>query len=86
MPQQVKISVRPNGTIAFLWDDSMADLRDLGSMKIRRASHVEPTDDGHWTADMGPVDGPILGPYASRAEALAAEVLWVEAFVLGGKP
>lgn len=34
-------------------------------------------------ADLGPVDGPILGPFETRGEALAAEAVWIEANALG---
>jgi hypothetical protein len=50
---------------------------------IRRASHVEPSPDGRgWCADMSPVGGPMIGPYPTRAAALAAEVGWIETHVL----
>ena len=49
------------------------DLRELGKLQITRASHVEPDRDGFWWADMGPVDGPVLGPFRNRTEALGAE-------------
>ena len=49
-------------------------------VEIRRASHVEPTADGQWTADLSPIDGgPLLGPFPMRAEALAAEAEWITA-------
>jgi hypothetical protein len=57
------------------------DLRELGKLQITRARHVEPDRDGYWLADMGPVDGPVLGPYGSRSEALQAERLWLLARV-----
>jgi hypothetical protein len=46
---------------------------------------VEPTDDGKWTADMAPSDGPILGPFVTRAEALDAESDWLHEHVLRSK-
>lgn len=46
-------------------------------MQISRASHVEPDAEGYWWADMGPVEGPVLGPYGSRSEALGAEREWL---------
>ncbi len=55
------------------------DLTTLGKVTIARGSHVEPTSDGRWTADLNPVDGPILGPFASRSEALEAETEWLDA-------
>ena len=53
------------------------DLREIGKLQITRASHVEPDRDGFWWADMGPVEGPVLGPYGSRTEALEAERGWL---------
>ena len=38
-----------------------------------------------WTADMGPSGGPVLGPFALRAEALAAEYQWIERNVIAGQ-
>ena len=55
------------------------DLRTLGRPTIARASHVEPTPDGRWSADLRPVVGPVLGPFAHRGEALEAERAWLEA-------
>ena len=53
------------------------DLASIGKQHIKRASHVEPNDDGMWTADMSPSAGPILGPFKTRSEALDAEVVWL---------
>ena len=54
------------------------DLHRLGQLSVRRGSHVEPDETGRWTADLSPVDGPILGPYSSRQQALEAELAWLE--------
>ena len=48
-------------------------LGSVGALTTRRASHVEPTDGGGWTADMTPVGGPVLGPVPLRRDALALE-------------
>jgi hypothetical protein len=37
----------------------------------------EPDASGQWLADLAPVSGPILGPFAQRSEALAAESDWL---------
>jgi len=73
----MELIVSPNGDMHCLYDESL-DLASLGRLTIRRASQVEPTDDGQWTADLSPIDGPILGPFRLRSEALAAEVHWIE--------
>lgn len=67
-----------NGSISCLYSDIL-ELDQIGRLTISRGSHVEPTPDGQWTADMSPVCGPVLGPYRSRRDALAAEVDWLEA-------
>lgn len=54
------------------------NLRSFGSMHIARASQLEPDDQGRWWANLSPVTGPILGPFALRSEALAAESDWLE--------
>ena len=53
------------------------DLSVLGKLRIQRGSHVEPDQEGHWMADLSPVDGPMLGPFANRSDALRAEVAWL---------
>ena len=57
-------------------------LHQLGNIKIRRGSHVEPVEGGKWIADMKPVDGPVLGPFSMRSRALAAERRWLEKYWL----
>jgi hypothetical protein len=57
--------------------DEALDLREIGALKITRASHVEPDAEGYWWADMGPSGGPVLGPFMSRTEALGAERGWL---------
>ena len=57
-------------------------LQQLGQIKIRRGSHVEPIAGGKWIADMNPVDGPALGPFNIRSQALAAERRWLEKYWL----
>ena len=58
--------------------DEALPLIQFGHVKIRRGSHVEPIAGGRWIADMKPVDGPILGPFAIRSQALTAERRWLE--------
>lgn len=64
--------VGPQGEVLGLYDDRIP-WREFGKCAIRRASHVEPTAQGEWCADLAPVGGPLLGPYVMRAEALQAE-------------
>lgn len=76
------IVVDPNGTIRLIYEDDLRGLLQVGQGKVTRASHVEPTVDGRWTADLTPVNGPVLGPFETRAEALQTEVSYLIAHVL----
>ena len=73
----MELVIQPNGTIKCIYDEAL-DLNELGEVVILRASHVEPNDDGAWTADMSPIAGPRLGPFRRRSEALTAERRWLE--------
>ncbi|MGH7358818.1 MAG: hypothetical protein ACREJR_08390 [Candidatus Rokuibacteriota bacterium] len=78
--------IQPDGTVRFLYDDALRGLLALGPPTIRRASHVEPTPDGQWTADLGPMDGPVLGPFETRAAALDTERAWLVHHFNSGHP
>jgi hypothetical protein len=69
--------VDPAGNTKAVYSEAI-DLAALGPIRIARASHVEPTVDGHWTADLGPAGGPVLGPFSHRSEALEAEHAWLQ--------
>jgi hypothetical protein len=73
---EMELVVDTGGNVRCIYEEEL-DLRELGKLQITRASHVEPDADGYWWADMGPVDGPVLGPYGSRSAALAAERQWL---------
>jgi hypothetical protein len=76
MTAEMELLVGTDGVARCIYDEAL-DLRELGQLQITRASHVEPDAEGYWWADMGPVDGPVLGPYCSRSEALGAEKKWL---------
>jgi hypothetical protein len=73
----MKLTVSPTGDVRFIYSDDLRPLLDAGDARISRASHVEPSGSA-WTADLAPAGGPLLGPFATRAEALAAEVAWLD--------
>ncbi len=73
----MEIIVKPNGTLRCIYGEAI-DLQALGSPSVSRASHVEPDQHGRWLADLSPVDGPRLGPFDRRSDALAAESVWLE--------
>lgn len=74
-----QVSIRPNGTVEFIYHDSMLPYMDnFSHRKITRVSHVEPNEDGMWVADMSPVNGPHSPPFTTREEALQWESEWLE--------
>lgn len=72
------IKIHPDGRITFIWSDHLAPLRSIGQTTIRRASTVEPNEDGLWEADLSLSGGPVLGPFERRQQALDAEVRWLQ--------
>ena len=70
----MELVVSPTGQVVTLYNEQF-DLSPLGQPRIERASHVEPDEQGRWFAQI--IDGPILGPYAQRSIAIAAEVAWL---------
>ncbi len=76
MTSDMELVVAADGVARCIYDEAL-DLREIGTLKITRASHVEPDAEGYWWADMGPSGGPVLGPFGSRTEALVAEREWL---------
>ena len=74
----MQLYIRPNGSAQCLYGEEI-NLKALGELDIKRASHVEPdpTIPGQWIADLSPVGGPCLRNFESRADALAAEAKWL---------
>ncbi len=73
----MQLLISPTGSVVCIYSEDL-NLLSLGPLAIARASHVEPSSQGLWQADLSPVAGPLLGPYQLRSEALAAEVAWLE--------
>jgi hypothetical protein len=73
----MQIIIKPDGNAKCLYGEEL-NLHALGQLIIQRGSHVEPTEDGLWTADLAIVKGPLLGPFENRSAALRAEREWLE--------
>jgi hypothetical protein len=74
----MQLVIHADGSVRCLYSEAIS-LGELGGLTIQRASHVEPDAQGQWLADLSPVSGPTLGPFATRSEALAAEEAWLVA-------
>ncbi len=76
MSDATELIIDPAGHLRGVYDERI-DYASIGEVTIRRASHVEPAGGTTWTADLTPVGGPVLGPFAVRSEAITAEVAWL---------
>jgi len=80
MAKETVLHVTANGLVQFIWNDELSVLLEEGPAEVRRVSHVEfDASTQGWTADLSPVNGPTLGPFPTRQDALAAEVEWLRA-------
>ena len=73
----MEIIVRTDGNAHCVYAE-LVSVRSMGSVSIQRASHVEPDSSGMWVANLGPVNGPRLGPFENRTDALKAETNWLK--------
>lgn len=83
-PPAIYLVIDSHGTGHCIYDETF-DVLQLGDVTIRRGSYVEPDAAGGWTADLHPVGGPCLGPFAHRSAALRAERAWLETFWLSAR-
>ena len=72
----MELLITLNGAIRCVYSEAIP-LDQLGRLEIQRGSHVEPTLRGQWTADMSPVNGPVLGPFDVRSATLQTERDWL---------
>ena len=80
----MQLVVETGGAVRCVYAEDL-NLHALGSLTIRRASHVEPDEDGQWVADLSPVGGPVLRGFGRRSDALEAELDWLEKRWLPGR-
>ena len=74
-----RIVIRSDGSAQFVYSDELKPLAAaLGTAETRRASHVEPYGDGRWYADLRPSGGPWVVNFATRADAIAFEIDWLD--------
>ena len=78
----MQLVISPDGSVRCVFSEEI-DLAVLGNPVITRASHVEPDQQGRWLVDLSLCQGPVLGPFALRSDALAAEHCWLETHWLG---
>lgn len=82
--QNIKILIK-GGKLITLYDDEVARelQKDLkATAEIKRVSHVEPVPGERtnieFTADLSPIQGPILTGFPTYKEAVNAEIEWIQ--------
>jgi len=75
------VTVTPKGELKAIYSDGF-NWRALGRPIIQRASQVEPDGLGLWYADLSLSGGPRIGPFVHRADAISAEMGWLEKYRL----
>lgn len=97
MSRTIKFKINSDGTTSAIYSDAALPFlaKLAGGTKnvfngVRRASHVEPHPDGGWSADLSPVNGPVLmasdgKPFLNRQDALDAEVRWLDKNFIGAR-
>ena len=73
----MQLLISPDGSGRCVYAEAI-DRTQIGHVSITRGSHVEPDDDGRWFAILAPVEGPQLGPFPRRSDALKAEAEWLD--------
>ena len=76
LPSEVDIVVERDGRVRMIYNEFF-EPSSIGEPSIRRGSHVEPDVRGEWWADLSPVEGPRLGPFPKRSDAIEAEIRWL---------
>ena len=71
------LSIDTQGQVRGIYTDGFP-WRELGKPLVQRASLVEPDLLGLWWADLSLSNGPKIGPFARRTDAIAAEIAWLE--------
>ncbi len=78
-----RLAISADGDLLAIYNDDLRELINQGHAEIVRASHVEPCQctehegRGLWSVQM--VNGPLLGCFSSRDDALAAETEYLAA-------
>jgi hypothetical protein len=79
----MELVVSAAGLVRCIYTEAI-DLSLFGQPVIRRASSVEPDEQGSWQVDLSPLQGPVVVGFATRSQALAFEVNWLRRHWLSG--
>ncbi len=85
--KEVEVIVQTDGSVVMVHDDDLFRLLyGVFDLRTQRAGKVEPTADGRWGVDVGPLTGrpeQQIGVFARRDQALCEEGAWVREFLRG---
>lgn len=73
-----------DGCIKHIYNEDI-DLSSIGEQQVKRASVVDPEDNGKWFADLSLSGGQKVTGFDKRSDALKYEINYLEENILGGK-
>lgn len=77
-PTRHSINIAKDGTLRFIYDETLSLLLTTGAATVQRASFLTEQENGEWMGNLAPVQGPTIGPFPTRALAIQAEREWIE--------
>ena len=77
-PTRHSINIAKDGTLRFIYDETLSPLLTTGPATVQRASFLTEQENGEWMGNLAPVQGPTIGPFPTRALAIQAEREWIE--------
>ena len=77
-PTRHSINIAKDGTLRFIYDETLSPLLTTGAANVQRASFLSEQENGEWMGNLAPVQGPTIGPFPTRALAIQAEREWIE--------
>lgn len=70
------------GHIKHIYNEAI-DLSSIGDMQIKRASVVDPENNGMWSVDLSLSGGKKIEGFVKRSDALKYEIDYIEQNILG---
>lgn len=75
---KMKIILGVDGVVRYVYNDVIhKHMSTLGEATIKRATHVEPDENGMWYADLSPVGGEKITGFKTHKEAIDFELKWL---------
>ena len=81
----MKIKINNDGSISHLYNETLLNILNEDNIKStvsKRASNVEPENDGTWSVDLTKSNGIKHYGFKNRSTAIKFEIDWLDKFVI----